>query len=198
MKRREFNKNISILGLAAPLFPSLLGSNKSVKQKYIVTVGDSKEFLPKAGSFNIKTNPVLVITHEGKKEVLVFSSEMKVATKTPSKDNKGFRQVDLQLQNWEANAYSNLLGKNIGFRVTDSFKSTLTSTHLNQDFPSKLELNIEYDILIDGQVVEKGVSGRVSTALNSFVPNCQNILHIEGGNFGSTNQQGIGFNLCAA
>ncbi|MFY7936066.1 MAG: hypothetical protein ACOVOQ_01710 [Flavobacterium sp.] len=189
MKRRDFNKNLSLIGLAAPLFPSLVSAKKTeTEQNFEITVGDSKNVLPAAGAFNLKTNPAFVIWHNGKKEILSFDSELQLQTKNPKKNRSGHRSVDVDLKTWEGKAYSQLLGKEIGFRVTNTHKSKLTSKVLNQDFPSALELNIEYDILINGQVVKKGISGRVSTHLDTFIPSVDTIFQVEGGSVNLSNQ----------
>lgn len=199
MKRREFNKNLSVLGLAAPLLSGFtLFGNEKVKQKYTVSIGDSKEVMPRAGNFNIKTNPVFVVTRENQKEVLVFDSEMRLITTQPKKDSDGYQTVEINLRDWQGKAYSKLFGKDVSFRVTNNFKSGIKANYLNQDFPSKMELNFEYEILIDGVVVEKELSGTVLTNLNSFIPNSRCVFQVSGGDFAVGKSRDTVMNFCAA
>lgn len=65
------------------------------------------------------------------------------------------------------------------------FPCFLSYTHakqLNRDFPSKLELNIEYDLLVDGVVVQRDLSARVQSDIaNGLTPYSNQIMKIKGG-----------------
>lgn len=199
IKRREFNKNLSVLGLAVPFLSGFtLLSNDKIKQKYTVSIGDSKEVMPRAGNFNLKKNPVFVISHNNQKEVIVFDSEMKLQTTQPKKDSDGYQTVEINLKDWQGKAHSKLFDKEVSFRVTNNFKSGVKANYLNQDFPSKMELNFEYEILIDGIVVEKELSGTVISNLDSFIPNARCIFQVTGGDFAVGKSRDTIMNFCAA
>jgi hypothetical protein len=136
---------------------------------------------PSAGAFVINSNPVFLITRNGEKEVLVFDAGMQVRTSDPQKIDSGARQVGVEVTQWEAKAKSKLLGVDMGFRITDlGDKSKVTAHQLNQDFPSKLEFNMEYEVLVNGEVVKSGLTGKAEGTINSFPPAPNDIFMVEG------------------
>lgn len=169
-----------MLATSAPLALATL-DQKNPAGKYQVTIGESSEMYPAKGSstVNVKTNPVFVITNEGKTEILVFNSKLEYATTAPRKNAQGFRVADVKLQNWKGTTYSKLLGKEVSFVVTNVHKSQLKSNHLNQDFPSSLVLNVEFDLVAEGEVLQKGISAKVNTTMNGFTPDVRNLLAVE-------------------
>ena len=199
MKRRDFNKNLAVLATSAPLALAAFDKNAPAG-KYQVTIGDSSEVYPAIGSsrVNVKTNPVFVITHEGKTEVLVFNSKLEYITAAPKKNAQGFRIADVKLQNWKGTTYSKLLGKDLSFVVTNVHKSQLKSNNMNQDFPSSLLLNVEFDLIADGEILHKGISAKVNTTMNGFAPDVRNLLAVESKskNIGKSQAMEVVF-LCA-
>lgn len=136
---------------------------------------------PKANVFAINSNPIFLITRNGQREVLVFDAKMSVQTSEPKKTEAGPRQVGVIVKNWEAKATSKLLGCDIAFRITDlGDNSTVTAKQLNQDFPSKLEFNMEYEVLVDGKVILDGLTGVAEGVINSFPPMPNDMFHVLG------------------
>jgi len=178
MKRRDFNKNIAAFVLTAPFIPALT-SFTTITGVDKVTVGDSMEKFPNESTYSVKTNPVFVITHKGQTEVLVFKSNLKYETKSPKKNKEGFRFAEVKLADWKGSTHSKILGKEVSFKVTNSDQSRFISNHLNQDFPSNLQLNLEFDLMAGSEVIKKGIAARVDTTLNSVVPNPQQLLRVD-------------------
>lgn len=136
---------------------------------------------PASNAFVINSNPIFLITKNGEREVLVFDAHMQVQTSDPKKNETGLRQVGVDVKHWEARAKSKLLGLDMGFRITDlGENSKVTANQLNRDFPSKLEFNMEYEVLVDGEVVKSGLTGKAEGEIKSFPP-AANYMFMVGG-----------------
>lgn len=136
---------------------------------------------PSANTFAIKSNPIFLITRNGEREVLVFDANMLVQTSDPSKGESGHRHVGVNVKNWEAKATSKLLGCDIGFRITDlGDNSKVTAKQLNQDFPSKLEFNMEYEVMVNNEVIKTGLTGTAEGEINSFPPQPNDMFRVAG------------------
>lgn len=181
MKRREFNKNIAAFVLSAPFVPALTSFTTIAGSSEFgaVTVGSSLEKFPQGSSHSIKTNPVFVITHKGHTEVLVFDSKLNYETKSPKKNKAGFRFAEVKLEDWKGTTHSKLLGKDVSFKVTNADNSKFISNHLNQDFPSNLQLNVEFDLMADNEVIKRGISARIDTTLDGVVPSPHTLLRVD-------------------
>lgn len=181
MKRREFNKNLAAFVLAAPFVPALTSFTTigGSSEFGAVRVGDSLSKFPQRSSYSIKTNPVFVITHKGQTEVLVFNSNLNYETQSPKKNKAGFRFAEVKLEDWKGNAHSKLLGKEVSFKVTNASHSKFVSNHLNQDFPSNLQLNVEFDLMADNEVIKRGISARIDTTLDGVVPSPHTLLRVD-------------------
>jgi hypothetical protein len=141
----------------------------------------SSLMFPSAGAFNIKSNPIFLITKDGQREVVVFDADMNVKTSTPKKNKSGERAVGLEVLDWTAKAKSKLLDCEIGFRITDlGDNSKVTAKQLNQDFPSKLEFNMEYEVSINGEVIKSGLTGTAEGQINSFPPKPNDMFQVAG------------------
>lgn len=136
---------------------------------------------PAAGAFMINSNPVFLVTRNGEREVVVFDASMQVLTSDAKKIDTGARQVGVEVTNWEAKAKSKLLGVDLGFRITDlGDNSKVTANQLNRDFPSKLEFNMEYEVLVNGEVVKSGLTGKAEGTINNFPPAPNDMFLVEG------------------
>lgn len=180
MKRREFNKNIAAFVLSVPFVPALTSFTTITSTEFgAATVGSSMEKFPQQSNHSIKTNPVFVISHKGQTEVLVFNSELNYKTKSPQKNKAGFRFAELELEDWKGTTHSKLLGKDVSFKVTNAEHSKFVSHHLNQDFPSNLQLNIEFDLMADQEVIQRGIAARIDTTLDGIVPSPHTLLRVD-------------------
>ena len=136
---------------------------------------------PSAGTFSINSNPIFLITRNGKREVLVFDASMEIQTSNAKKNKSGERQVDVYVKHWEARAKSKLLDCDLGFRITDlKDNSKVTAKQLNQDFPSKLEFNMEYEVMVNGEVVKSGLTGTAEGEINGFPPKANDMFRVGG------------------
>jgi hypothetical protein len=136
---------------------------------------------PSANIFAINSNPIFLITRKGEREILVFDASMSIQTSEPEKTEAGPRQVNVMVKNWEAKATSKLLGCDIGFRITDlGDNSRVTAMQLNKDFPSKLEFNMEYEVMVDGKVIMDGLTGTAEGQINSFPPKPNDMFQVAG------------------
>jgi hypothetical protein len=153
---------------------------------------------PNAGVFNIKSNPIFLITKDGQREILIFDADMNVKTTDAKKNKTGERAVNIDVLDWTAKAKSKLLDCEIGFRITDmGDNSKVTAKQLNQDFPAKLEFNMEYEVSVNGQVIKSGLTGTAEGQINSFPPKPNDMFQVAGKNMklGETTQ--IDVVLCA-
>lgn len=142
---------------------------------------ETNSAFPAANVFAINSNPIFLITRNGEREVLVFNANMSVQTSDPKKTEEGPRQVGVIVKDWEAKATSKLLGCDIGFRITDlGANSKVTAMQLNKDFPSKLEFNMEYEVMVDGKVVLDGLSGTAEGEISSFPPQANDMFRVSG------------------
>jgi hypothetical protein len=136
---------------------------------------------PSANTFFINSNPIFLITRKGEREILVFDAKMEVKTSDPKKNDGGNRHVGVDVKYWEARATSKLLGCDIGFRITDlGDNSKVTALQLNKDFPSKLEFNMEYEVMVNGEVIKSGLSGSAEGQINSFPPKPNDMFRVAG------------------
>jgi hypothetical protein len=195
MKRRDFGKNMAIFLAGAPLVPGAFSFPKKEKMK--VTIGESEETFPTTTAYYTNTNPTFAITKNGRTEVLVLEGTLNFTTKDPQKQRDGLRYVDILLESWNGSAYSNLLGKEVRFEVTNTLKSGVRSHYLNQDFPSTMELNFEYNIYLDGELAIKNASARASSLLQTFAATSANLYQIESNNLFTKNNN-IEVIFCAA
>jgi hypothetical protein len=181
MKRRDFNKNIAALALSAPFMPALssFASEDRPESLFHGSVGKSLAKFPAQNNYTLKTNPVFVITHKGQTEVLLFKSNMDYTAHSPKKNRAGFRYAEVKLADWQGKAHSKLLGKEVSFKVTNSDRSKFVSNYLNQDFPSNLQLNLEFDLMAGNEVIKRGIAARIDTTLDGIVPSPQNLLKID-------------------
>jgi len=197
MQRREFGKNMAIYTLGATIIPNILLAKK--KEKMAVTIGDSAEtFADAANLKGFQTNPVFIIANEHESEVLVLDAALDFVTKAPAKTTDGFRFMELAVGSWKGSAESKLLGKTITFEVTRSYKSEVKSKYLNQDFPSNIEMNLEYNVYLGSELVVKGASAAVNADINTLTPDPTNLFMVksENVNIGPGNKYDLIF--CAA
>lgn len=199
MKRREFNKYVGAGALTIPFAPSLMAKEAKTKRELYQVSFDSMEKYPNSSTVPLKSNPVFVLTHQGKTEIITLdSSNMVARTNRPRKNQAGYRMVDVDL-NWEATGYSKLLDKEVQFKVTDSSYSKMTSQVLNQDFPSKMELNIQYDVFVNGELLQKGLNGRVVSTLDSYQPSANHLFTVSEINTDLTSpKDAVGIKFCGA
>jgi hypothetical protein len=195
MKRRDFGKNMAIFLAGAPLVPGAFSFPKKEKMK--VTIGESQEIFPMTTAYYANTNPTFVITQNGETEVLVLDGTLNFTTKNPAKKRDGFRYIDVSLDSWTGSAYSKLLNKKVSFEVTNTLKSEVKSHYLNQDFPSTMELNIEYNIYLDGEIVIKNATARACSQLETFSATSANLYQIESNNL-TTKNNNVDIIFCAA
>ncbi|MBP1650014.1 MAG: hypothetical protein H6Q26_171 [Bacteroidetes bacterium] len=195
MKRRDFGKNMAIFLAGAPLVPGAFSFPKKEKMK--VTIGESQETFPTTAAYYTNTNPTFAITKNGHTEVLVLDGTLHFTTKNPGKKRDGLRYIDITLDSWNGSAYSNLLGKEVRFEVTNTLKSGVKSHYLNQDFPSTMEMNFEYNIYFDGELAIKDASARACSQLETFSATSANLYQIESNNLVTKNNN-IEIIFCAA
>lgn len=195
MKRRDFGKNMAIFLAGAPLVPGAFSFPKKEKMK--VTIGESQEIFPMTAAYYTNTNPTFVITHNGQTEVLVLDGTLNFTTQKPAKKRDGFRYIDISLDSWSGSAYSKLLNKEVRFEVSNTLKGEVKSHYLNQDFPSTMELNIEYNIYLDGELAVKNATARASSQLETFSATGAHLYQIESNNL-TTKNNNVEFIFCAA
>lgn len=141
----------------------------------------AEAMFPASGAFQINSNPIFLITRDGEREILVFDASMQVQTSDAQKTESGLRQVGVDVKHWEARAKSKLLGVDMGFRITDlGDNSKVTANQLNKDFPSKLEFNMEYEVLVDGEVIKSGLTGTAEGEIKSFPPAPNDMFRVGG------------------
>jgi hypothetical protein len=149
--------------------------------KTSIMSAEKEMMFPAGNTFEINSNPIFLITRKGEREILVFDANMRVQTSNPAKTEAGNRHVKVDVKHWEAKAKSKLLGCDIGFRITDlGDNSKVTAKQLNKDFPSKLEFNMEYEVMIDGEIVKSGLSGSAEGEINSFPPKPNDMFRVAG------------------
>jgi hypothetical protein len=146
----------------------------------IATVKEDLMF-PSSSYFTLNSNPVFVITRKGKREVLVFDATMNIQSGNPVKNDLGVREVLVDVKSWSAKATSELLECDIEFRLTNlGENSRVTAKQLNQDFPGQLDFSMEYEVLINGEVAARGLSGAAQGEINSFPPKPNDIFYVSG------------------
>ena len=201
MDRREFTKKSLITGLAIPVLPSLFGfetrNNKS-EGKYKVYVNNKVDTFSQAGMVSMQLNPMITLTLNGKTEVLIFESLAILETNNPRKNSKGFRHQDILVKEWEGQTKSKLLNKNVGFKVSDThWSSSIISEKLNQDFPANFNLNIEFDFLIEGEVMKTGIAAYIDSFFVEGLHSRTNQIYVVSS--GETQiDKNFSINFCAA
>lgn len=141
----------------------------------------SSLMFPKAKFFNLNSNPVFMVCRDGKREVVVFDAHMQIQSSDPFKNSSGVKEVEVDVKSWSAKGSSKLLDCDLEFRLTNLGKnSKVTAKQLNQDFPGQLDFSMEYEVLINGEVVAEGLSGNAQGEINNFPPKTNDVFYVSG------------------
>jgi hypothetical protein len=142
---------------------------------------EGKRF-PEAGEFLIRSNPIFLLIRGEDREIMVFDATMRIHTSDPKTDSKGRRQVSAKVTEWEAQAHSKMLDADIAFRLTEGGRrpSTVTARKHDADFPATLRFNMDYEVLVNGEPLLRGLSGVATGTINRFPPEASDTFRIKG------------------
>jgi hypothetical protein len=133
---------------------------------------------PASGVFTINSLPSFNITVGDRVEVVTCKAELRLRTGTPQVAADGTRNVALEILDWRADGYSELLGGDLHFRMEKgramrdpSFVKSFQAWNPDQplDFPAHAQFAMPYELETPfGKV--KGLYGVTSGMINSFPP----------------------------
>lgn len=101
--------------------------------------------------------------NENELEVLRFEGHMALQRGEPYTNERGLRQVDFTVTSWVATAFSQTLGAEIMYILSDTEKqptSSITALEKGSDFPAEFDFNLIFDARLDNQLVHRGHHGR--------------------------------------
>lgn len=133
---------------------------------------------PESNLFTINSLPSFNITVGDRVEVVTCKAELLLRTGKPYVASDGTRRVDLEILDWRADGYSELLGGDLHFRMEKgramrdaSFVKSFQSWNPAQpmDFPAHAQFAMPYELDTPfGKI--KGLYGVTSGMINSFPP----------------------------
>ena len=105
---------------------------------------------PTSGDYTIKSNPIIVVVHNGEREVVTLDAELMLKT-GEAYAKEGKRRVDLQIHDWVAKGPSNLLQTDLVLRMqhdagaaTIDRPSFVESQQKEADFPATAQFVLPY------------------------------------------------------
>lgn len=133
---------------------------------------------PEANVYTIHSLPSFNITVGDRVEVVTCKAELRLRTAEPTIAADGTRRVDLQILDWKADGYSELLGGDLHFRMEQG-KAAADSSYVKShqvwnatkpmDFPAHAQFAVPYQLETPfGKV--KGLYGLTTGQINSFPP----------------------------
>ncbi len=141
----------------------------------------ARAVFPKAGRFQIKSNPIFLVKKGRDTEIVVFDAVMKIRTAAPKRTQKGSRRVAIEVDSWKARAQSKLLGP-VGFNIKPKTKgrgSVLARRGQRGDFPATLRFTMDWEASTKMGTVT-GLSGVAIGKINSFPPKSDDLFEIRG------------------
>jgi hypothetical protein len=151
--------------LAAASLPAFAGS----------TQGAAEDF-PKAGLYEIRSNPTFMIRVGEGKEVVKCDAVLTLRAGDPYVTAAGTRRVDLTIMNWKADGTSELLGGPLRFRMVQggktedpSYVETFQPAGKDHDFPAQAQFAVPYKIETPFGTVN-GLYGVTRGTIHSFPP----------------------------
>ena len=133
---------------------------------------------PQANVYTIHSLPSFNITVGDRVEVVTCKAELRLRTAEPVLAADGTRRVDLQIIDWKADGYSELLGGDLHFRMEQG-KAVADASYVKshqlwnaakpKDFPAQAQFAVPYTLETPfGKV--KGLYGVTTGQINSFPP----------------------------
>jgi hypothetical protein len=159
---------VAILALALAAVPAV--AKQPVAQQ-------PNEF-PTPDVYTIHSKPSFNITVGDRVEVVTCKAQLRLRTGKPYVAADGTRRVDLEILDWKADGYSELLGGDLHFRMQQgvpmrdaSYVKSLQSWNPNQpqDFPAHAQFAMPYELDTPfGKI--KGLYGLTTGSIGSFPP----------------------------
>jgi hypothetical protein len=135
---------------------------------------------PAPGKFEIKSNPIFLISVGDRHEVVVFDATMQVDTARPTSTASGKRQVEVRVNEWLARGRSQVLGEEIVLRLEGRQpKSRVTAQTTRDDLPGRLQFGMNWTAEAGGRKVE-GLRGQATGRISTFPPRSDDIFDIRG------------------
>lgn len=162
-------RSLNALALAGLLLgaalPAIAGS----------TQGDARDF-PKAGLYEIRSNPTFMIRVGDNKEVVKCEALLTLRAGDPYVTATGTRRVDLTIADWRADGESKVLGGPLRFRMIQgsktedpSYVETFQAANKGHDFPAQAQFAVPYKIETPFGTVG-GLYGVTRGTIHSFPP----------------------------
>ncbi|WP_126969370.1 hypothetical protein [Gynurincola endophyticus] len=198
MKRREFGRNLFLVGAGLPIVSKISSSSAAINNRSL-SVEDGAEAIPVDQQFKYNTQPVFVITKGDQSEVVVFDANLNFQTENVRKATTGLKITKIDRISWEGKSFSKLLNQDIYFRVSKVRKASLNSLRLNANFPANLEMAFDYEILDQNRkVIESDIAARLSSDVASFKTFFPKKMTVQGNISAKHTNHQIGFNFCGA
>lgn len=136
------------------------------------------EEFPAADEYVIKSRPAFNVAVGDRTEVVRCNAELRLRTGTPYVAEDGMRRVDLEIVDWKADGYSELMGGELHFRMEKGRAmrdpSYVQSYQVHndgdpQDFPAYAQFAMPYELETPfGNI--NGLYGLTSGSIKEFPP----------------------------
>jgi len=165
---------------------SLIGNSQEVPDVWAAQE-EPPEVFPPADEFHVKSHPIFVLDVGGTgetDEILVMEAGMDLVTGEPYVNKEGFRQVDIRVNNWVAQAKSEVLDSVMIFELSQQVEQPLSSAIAQQrqgerDFPATLTFNMVFNVEIQNLLKLEELSGVAEGTITRFPPKGTDIFFIE-------------------
>jgi hypothetical protein len=144
---------------------------------------------PASDAYTLHSSPAFNVTVGDRAEVVRCKAELHLRTGKPYVGDDGVRRVDLEILDWQADGYSELLGGDLHFRMQKgvpmrdpSFVKSYQawSPAKPMDFPAHAQFAMPYELETPfGKI--KGLYGLTSGSITSFPPAPHSIFTMKKG-----------------
>jgi hypothetical protein len=136
---------------------------------------------PSPDEFVIKSNPIFLLRRGDQTEVVVMNATMRIRTQQPTRNRQGRSQTDIEVTEWEASGPSQLLGRDLEFKLSNVRQraSTVVARREGDAFPATLRFKMEYEVA-SGRERVSGLKGTAVGTITAFPPAPTDIFKIEG------------------
>lgn len=144
-----------------------------------------KEHFPEAGRNHLVSSltcQLFIGDRETPEETFVLTSLMTILRSEPYVNAQGLRQIDGHLESWTAKGFSTTLNRTIEYVLSPDAQpmSEFIAEQPTSDFPAEVTFRSKFDVLVDGQIVLKGIDGTAhGTGWMSIPPDGDDVLTVD-------------------
>ncbi len=133
---------------------------------------------PEAGEFVIFSRPEFFLQAGDRGEVVVCDARIRLTVGEPAVNDRGLRQVDVTILEWEAVGRSAMLGADLRFVATQSHDSHVEAGSERADLPGRMVIAIRSSTFV-GDVEVDSHEGRAVGLISAFPPAPGDVFSLE-------------------